>query len=61
MTQRLQILRLILGNEPTAEDVDLNRIAKLTENFSGSDLREMCRNASVYRVRDYVKVESGRE
>lgn len=60
MTQRRQILRLILENEPTAEDVDLHRIAKLAENFSGSDLREMCRNASVYRVRDYMKVESGK-
>ncbi|PSN44036.1 ATPase family AAA domain-containing protein 1-B [Blattella germanica] len=58
--QRRQILRLILENEPTAEDVDLNRLAKMTENFSGSDLREMCRNASVYRVRDYMKVETGK-
>ncbi|XP_069700171.1 outer mitochondrial transmembrane helix translocase-like isoform X2 [Periplaneta americana] len=60
VTQRRQILRLILANEPTAEDVDLNRMAKLTENYSGSDLRELCRNASVYRVRDYMKVESGK-
>ncbi|XP_021922312.1 ATPase family AAA domain-containing protein 1-B-like isoform X2 [Zootermopsis nevadensis] len=61
VTQRWQILRLILGSEPVAEDVDLNRMAKLTENFSGSDLREMCRTASVYRVRDYMKVEAGKE
>lgn len=58
--QRQQILHLILQNEPTSDDVDLNRIARLAENFSGSDLREVCRNASVYRVRDYMKVESGR-
>jgi len=58
MMQRQKILHLILQNEPTSEDVDLNSIAKLTENFSGSDLREVCRNASVYRVRDYMKVES---
>ncbi|XP_049856361.1 outer mitochondrial transmembrane helix translocase isoform X4 [Schistocerca gregaria] len=54
-TQRREILRLILSNEPTADDVNYNLLAKLTENFSGSDLREMCRNASVYRVRDYVR------
>jgi ATP-dependent 26S proteasome regulatory subunit len=57
VTQRRQILRLILENEPIAEDVDVHRIAKMAENFSGSDLREMCRNASVYRVRDYMKVD----
>jgi len=60
MMQRQKILHLILQNEPTSEDLDLNRMAKLTENFSGSDLREVCRDASVYRVRDYMKVESGR-
>lgn len=60
VTQRRHILRLILENEPIAEDVDLHRVAKLAENFSGSDLREMCRNASVYRIRDYMKVESGK-
>lgn len=53
--QRLKILRLILGVERVTDDVDLNRLAKLTNGFSGSDLREMCRNASVYRVREYMK------
>nr|CAD7403608.1 unnamed protein product [Timema cristinae] len=60
VTQRRQILRLILESEPTAEDVDLNRMSKMTENFSGSDLRELCRNASVYRVRDYMRVSNAK-
>lgn len=54
--QRLKILRLILGVERVTEDVDLNRLAKLSNGFSGSDLREMCRNASVYRVREFMKL-----
>lgn len=53
--QRKKILQLILELENTADDVDLNRLAKLTVNFSGSDLRELCRNASVYRLREYVR------
>nr|CAD7603606.1 unnamed protein product [Timema genevievae] len=61
VTQRRQILRLILECEPTAEDVDLNRMSKMTENFSGSDLRELCRNASVYRVRDYMRVSNAKK
>ncbi|XP_059475714.1 outer mitochondrial transmembrane helix translocase [Neocloeon triangulifer] len=53
--QRLQILKLILDNEPIGEDVDLENIAKITESFSGSDLHELCRSASVYRMRDFMR------
>lgn len=55
--QRKQILKLILENEPVSDDVDIERVAKCTDGFSGSDLRELCRNASVYRVRDYMRNE----
>ncbi|CAD6997852.1 unnamed protein product [Ceratitis capitata] len=53
--QRLQILKLILETECVHNDVDFNRLAKLTNGFSGSDLREMCRNASVYRMRLFMR------
>ncbi|KAI8042525.1 hypothetical protein M5D96_003838 [Drosophila gunungcola] len=53
-TQRLDILKLILQSEEISQDVDLNRLSKLTNGFSGSDLREMCRNASVYRMRQLI-------
>lgn len=52
--QRRQILTLILANEPISNDVDVLKISQSTEGFSGSDLRELCRNASVYRVRDFI-------
>lgn len=55
IAQRKQILELILTNEPISDDVDIEKIGKLTDGFSGSDLRELCRNASVYRVRDYMR------
>ncbi|KAL1488634.1 hypothetical protein ABEB36_014434 [Hypothenemus hampei] len=57
IAQRRQILSLILEHEPTSPDVDVEVIAKVTDGFSGSDLRELCRNAAVYRVRDYVRQE----
>ncbi|XP_076627137.1 outer mitochondrial transmembrane helix translocase [Colletes latitarsis] len=56
--QRMQVLKLILENEPIDEDVDISRLANITEGFSGSDLRELCRNASVYRVRDYLRTHT---
>lgn len=53
--QRKQIIELILENEPVSDDINIQRLAGATEGFSGSDLRELCRNASVYRVRDYMR------
>ncbi|XP_006811398.2 outer mitochondrial transmembrane helix translocase-like [Saccoglossus kowalevskii] len=53
--QRLCILDLILEKEYLSDDIDLTMIAEETSNYSGSDLRELCRNASVYRVKDYIK------
>lgn len=53
--QRKRILELILKDELIDENVDIKRIALNTEGFSGSDLRELCRNASIYRVRNYMK------
>ena len=50
--QRTSIFRRILGMERVHEDVDLSRLSKLTEGFSGSDIREACRTASVYRMRE---------
>ncbi|XP_034474729.1 ATPase family AAA domain-containing protein 1 [Drosophila innubila] len=49
--QRLAILQLILRHEHLNSSVDLKRLASLTSGYSGSDLRELCRQASIYRVR----------
>jgi len=48
--QRRDILTTILKMEQLSEDVDTWRIAKLTDGFSGSDIRELCRNAALSRV-----------
>lgn len=37
--------------------MNIEEIAKLTDGFSGSDIRELCRNAALYRVRDYCNAE----
>ncbi|XP_030246493.1 ATPase family AAA domain-containing protein 1 [Drosophila navojoa] len=59
--QRIQILKLILETEEVDRNVDFNRLAKLTSGFSGSDLREMCRNASVYRMRQFMRTNDKSE
>uniref|UniRef100_A0A8C3LVK6 Outer mitochondrial transmembrane helix translocase n=1 Tax=Chrysolophus pictus TaxID=9089 RepID=A0A8C3LVK6_CHRPC len=68
LKQREAILKLILKNEnlskrqdgknPTLgqvdRHVDLLQVAKETDGFSGSDLKEMCRDAALLCVREYV-------
>lgn len=53
--QRIKILKLILEHENISSDVNFVQLAKITNSFSGSDLRELCRNASVYRIRSFIK------
>lgn len=50
--QRKTILCQIMKIEKVGIDVDYNQLAKLTEHFSGSDLRELCRTAAVNRIKD---------
>ncbi|XP_071402754.1 outer mitochondrial transmembrane helix translocase-like [Centroberyx affinis] len=56
--QREQILKLILEDESVDLSVDLGDIAKETDGFSGSDLREMCRDAALLCVRDFVHTQN---
>lgn len=53
--QRKDILKIILKKEKLNEDVDLDKLATLTEGYSGSGLKEICRVAAMSCVRDYVK------
>jgi len=52
MRQRREILTAVMKMERVAPCVDMLRLAKLSEGFSGSDIRELCRAAAVHRVRD---------
>ncbi|XP_062995534.1 outer mitochondrial transmembrane helix translocase-like [Elgaria multicarinata webbii] len=53
--QRQDILKLILAGENMSNAVILKELAEKTTGYSGSDLRELCRDAALYRVRDYVR------
>ncbi|KAF3696115.1 ATPase family AAA domain-containing protein 1-A [Channa argus] len=59
--QRQEILRLILAGENLSNAINLKEIAEKAEGYSGSDLRELCRDAAMYRVRDYVRKEQMRQ
>ncbi|XP_058124399.1 outer mitochondrial transmembrane helix translocase-like isoform X1 [Anopheles coustani] len=53
--QRQKILQLVLQKERLSPEIDFAQLARLTNGFSGSDLKEICRNASVHRVRKVMK------
>ena len=47
MVKRIKILRVILKDELVDEDVDIEEIANAALDFSGSDLKELCRSAAM--------------
>ncbi|KAG5645459.1 hypothetical protein DXG03_006004 [Asterophora parasitica] len=53
--QRLRILSLMLKDTKLAEDFPMTSLTELTEGHSGSDLKEMCRNAAMVPVREYMR------
>lgn len=49
--QRKAILKVILKGEDMREDVNIERLAMLTNGYSGSDLKELCREAALQCLR----------
>ncbi|MFQ5711315.1 MAG: CDC48 family AAA ATPase [Candidatus Geothermarchaeales archaeon] len=55
--ERLQILRIHTQNTRLSEDVDLEEIARMTENYSGADLDALVREAALNALRRDISVE----
>ena len=51
--KRKAIIDLVLEREELNESVNLDTIANITEGFSGSDLKELCRTAAMFRVKEF--------
>jgi len=48
---RLEILKIHTRGMPLAEDVDLKRLAAMTESYSGADIASLCREAAMNALR----------
>ncbi len=62
--ERLEMLRLYIGVLKTSADVDLEKLASLTEGFSGSDIMDICQSAQLKvnsELFESGKAESGGE
>ncbi|CAM0141815.1 mitochondrial dynamin GTPase Msp1 [Umbelopsis sp. WA50703] len=53
--QRRNILEIMLKTTKLAPDFDFEKLIEATAGFSGSDLKEICRNAAMIPVREYVR------
>jgi SpoVK/Ycf46/Vps4 family AAA+-type ATPase len=54
---RLNMLKHYTGNLEIAEDVDLTELTRLSEGFSGSDIRDVCQSAQLSLIGEFF--ESG--
>ncbi|KAG8927435.1 hypothetical protein FRC00_002084 [Tulasnella sp. 408] len=59
MKQRERILELMLASTSLAPSLSIETIARRTEGLSGSDLKEVCRNAAMAPVREYMRDKGG--
>jgi SpoVK/Ycf46/Vps4 family AAA+-type ATPase len=55
---RLMMLKLYTSNLGIATDVDLHELARLSEGFSGSDIRDVCQSAQLKLIGEFF--ESGK-
>ncbi len=51
---RHEIFGIHLANKPIDSDVDLNILAKDTEDFTGADIASVCNEATMLAIREYV-------
>jgi len=52
LDSRLHILNVHTKNMPLAEDVSLQKVAQITEGYSGADLENVCREAGMQAIRE---------
>ncbi|RLF05987.1 MAG: AAA family ATPase, partial [Thermoprotei archaeon] len=52
---RLEILKVHTRRMPLAGDVDLAKIAEITEGYTGADLANLCREAAILALREAGK------
>ncbi|CAE6443793.1 unnamed protein product [Rhizoctonia solani] len=59
LEQRTKILSLMLKKSTLAPGLSISELARRSEGLSGSDLKEMCRNAAMVPVREYMRQNGG--
>ncbi|KAK3344960.1 hypothetical protein B0H65DRAFT_539368 [Neurospora tetraspora] len=61
VAERAKILRVMLREEQLAPDVDLDVLAKETDLYSGSDLKNLCVSAAMEAVREECRAKEAHD
>ena len=51
---REEIFRIHTRSKPLAEDVDIAKLAEMTENYTGADIEAVCNEAVMLAIRRYI-------
>jgi len=52
---RLAIFKIHTNGKPVGADVDLSKLAQITEGYVGADIEFICRRASILAIRDFIQ------
>jgi transitional endoplasmic reticulum ATPase len=52
---RIEILKIHTKKKPVANDVDITKLAELTEGYTGAELAAVANSASIAAIKQYVK------
>ncbi|CAN8302030.1 unnamed protein product [Cochlearia groenlandica] len=55
--ERAQILKVILKGERVEPGIDYDRVARLCEDYTGSDIFELCKKAAYFPIREILEEE----
>ena len=54
LEERIEIFKINLRGKPIEDDMDLVKLAQLTEGFTGADIMEVCQQAALEALTDYI-------
>jgi len=56
LEDRIEIFKVHLRGKPIADDVDLVELSKLTDDVTGADILEICQQAALEALSDYIRL-----
>lgn len=61
LKERAAIFNIHLIGKPLSPDVDIEKLAQMTEGYVGADIEAVCREAAMLALRDFIKPGMERE